>query len=87
MRFELWTRGHAYEVHALRMFGESLVAVPFWKPPSCDTCSIRLSLAEIDSVRVEKDAPGKTIVLTTVLLAVTLYCVALITALSALGGT
>lgn len=53
-RFEVWTHGNAHQLHALHLEGDSLVGVPWWKPPECDSCRVALLRTEVDSVRVRR---------------------------------
>jgi hypothetical protein len=48
----LWVRGEAHQVHAVRVWGDSVIAVPFMRPPACDTCALRFARADVDSVQV-----------------------------------
>jgi hypothetical protein len=38
-------------VHGVRVVGDSVWAVPYWKPPDCDSCTVRIARSAIDSVR------------------------------------
>jgi hypothetical protein len=40
-------------VHGVRVVGDSVWAVPYWKSPRCDSCAVRLARSAIDSVRVQ----------------------------------
>ncbi len=48
----LWVRGEAHQVHGVTVQGDSVIAVPFTRPPSCDSCALRFARADIDSVQV-----------------------------------
>jgi hypothetical protein len=48
----IWARGQDHRVHGVRVVGDSVVAVPFLRPPSCDSCAVRFALREVDSVQV-----------------------------------
>lgn len=69
-RVQLWSRGNAYVVHGVRVRGDSVTAVPYWLPPNCDSCALRLPLTLVDSVRIQRSAEGPTIALTTVLVGI-----------------
>ena len=60
---EVWSGGRRYDVHGVRVVGDSVVMVPHWKPPACDSCRIVLPRAAVDSVRVRVFAPLRTVVL------------------------
>ena len=40
---QVWSGSHARVLHAVRLSGDSLVGVPFQKPPSCDSCRITIA--------------------------------------------
>ncbi|HXY68940.1 MAG TPA: hypothetical protein VEH62_05790 [Gemmatimonadales bacterium] len=48
----LWVRGHGHQVHGVRVQRDSVIAVPFIRPPDCDSCAIRVARAAVDSVQV-----------------------------------
>ncbi len=48
----LWVRGEAHQVHGVSVNGDSVIAVPFLRPPGCDSCALRFARADIDSVQV-----------------------------------
>jgi hypothetical protein len=52
-QLEIWSQGHATVVHGLRLHGDTVVAVPYWKPLDCDSCAARFARGLIDSVRVQ----------------------------------
>jgi hypothetical protein len=52
-RLEIWSRGQSTLVHHMRVVGDSIWAVPYWKAPDCDSCTVRIARAVIDSVRVQ----------------------------------
>src|SRR2546422_5785837 len=60
---EVWSDGTRYDVHGVRVVGDSVVMVPHWKPPACDSCRIVLPRAAVDSVRVRVHSPIRTVVL------------------------
>ncbi len=60
---EVWSGGRRYDVHAVRVVGDSVVMVPHWKRPACDSCRIVLPRAAVDSVRVRVLSPTRTVVL------------------------
>lgn len=47
-------------VHGVRVRADSVIAVPYWLPPSCDSCAYRLPLTLIDSVRIYQVSEGRT---------------------------
>ena len=65
---EVWSGGQRYDVHGVRVVGDSVMMVPHWKPPACDSCRIALPRAAVDSVRVREFSPSRTIVLSGILL-------------------
>jgi len=48
----LWVRGEGHQVHGVQVRGDSVIAVPFIRPPECDTCAVRFARADVDSVQV-----------------------------------
>ena len=52
-RVQLWVGAHAYVMHGLTLSGDSLRAVPYLKPPTCDSCAMTLAVRDVDSVRVQ----------------------------------
>ncbi len=60
---EVWSGGKRYDVHAVRVVGDSVVMVPHWKPPECDSCRIVVPRAAVDSVRVRVHSAIRTVVL------------------------
>jgi hypothetical protein len=66
---QLWSRGEVHVVHGVRVHGDTVVSVPYWLPPSCDSCSVRLPLSLLDSVRIQQAATTRTFILESGLLA------------------
>jgi hypothetical protein len=52
-QLEIWSQGHATVVHGFRLQGDTVIAVPYWKRPDCDSCAVRFARVLIDSVRVQ----------------------------------
>lgn len=59
-RFEVWSKGQAHQLHALRIEHDSLVGVPWWNDPACDSCRVVFARADVDSVRGREYDPDKT---------------------------
>jgi hypothetical protein len=38
----------------VHVVGDSVIGVPWWKDPGCDSCRVALARAEVDSVRTPK---------------------------------
>ena len=56
---QVWSGSHARVLHAVRLSGDSLVGVPFQKPPSCDSCRIAIPRSDVDSLRLgNMETPG-----------------------------
>ena len=51
-QIRLWARGAVHQVHGVRVVGDSVTAVPFIRPPDCDSCALHVALRDIDSVQV-----------------------------------
>jgi hypothetical protein len=51
-------RGEAHQVHGVRLLGDTVIAVPFDQPPTCDSCALRFARADIDSVQVRASTWG-----------------------------
>jgi hypothetical protein len=52
-QLEIWSQGRSTVVHGLRVQGDSVVGVPYWKPLDCDSCAVRFARGQVDSVRVQ----------------------------------
>lgn len=65
-RYEFWSHGEGHQLHAVRVVGDSIAGVPWWKDPACDSCRVTLARAEIDSVRTPQIDGNKTGALATV---------------------
>ena len=63
-RYEVWSHGKATQLHGLRLEGDSLVGVPWWNDPACDSCRVFIARAEVDSVRAREYDPDKTLTAT-----------------------
>lgn len=59
---EVWVHGRRHQVHAVRITADSLVAVPYFRSPACDSCAVRFALRDVDSIRVRGTSVGRTIV-------------------------
>lgn len=81
-RVQLWSRGVSYIVHGVRVRDDSVIAVPYWLPPHCDSCAVRLPLALVDSARVLQSADVRTVALTTVLVGIGVVIIGFLEALS-----
>ena len=66
---QIWSGNRALVAHGVQVRGDSLRAVPRWKPPGCDTCARYFPLPAIDSVRVRQTSTVRTGALVAVLLA------------------
>lgn len=53
-RYEVWSHGEGHQLHALRIEHDSVVGVPWWKDPACDSCRVAIARSEVDSVRTLK---------------------------------
>ena len=72
-RVEIWSRGRPITVHGVTVRGDSVRVVPHWYSPTCDSCVLYYSRATIDSVRVRVPAPDRTVVLATLIGAITVF--------------
>ena len=59
-RVQIWTHGHAYDLHGLVFRSDSVFGVPYWKPARCDSCRIGIARRDVDSVRVRQVSYGRT---------------------------
>jgi hypothetical protein len=48
----VWRHGESRIVHAGLVQHDTLYAVPFTKPPSCDSCRIAIPMSEVDSLQL-----------------------------------
>ncbi len=55
---QVWTHGHARQLHAVRVGTDSLSGVPFTRPIDCDSCRLRIARTAIDSVRFGNPTAG-----------------------------
>ena len=67
-RFQVWTKGESFELHAVRMTPDTLAGVLFWQDPACDSCRVAIPRAEIDSVRTLGFDGGETGILSILLI-------------------
>jgi len=51
---QIWTGSHSLIAHGVRLQGDTVRAVPRWKPPACDSCATYFARPAIDSVRVHR---------------------------------
>ncbi len=49
---QVWQRGAATVVHAVRVKPDTVSAVPYLRPPSCDSCTIAFPRSQVDSMRL-----------------------------------
>ena len=66
---QIWSGNRALVAHGVQVHGDSVRAVPRWKPPECDTCARYFVLPAIDSVRVHRVSTVRTAALVAVLIA------------------
>ncbi len=56
---QVWTAGTATVLHAVSLERDTLYGVPFFKPPTCDSCRVGIPRAGVDSVRLgNQELPG-----------------------------
>ena len=60
---QVFTPGSSLVAHGVRVGPDSVRVVPRWQPPSCDSCAVTFPLAAIDSIRVRRFSPGRTVAL------------------------
>jgi hypothetical protein len=63
----LCVRGDCRQVHGVRVFGDSVSAVPYFKAPTCDSCEIHYALRDLGAVQTRGVDRDKTIVFVIVL--------------------
>ena len=66
---QIWSGNRALVAHGVEVQGDSIRAVPRWKPPECDTCAHFFTIPAIDSVRSRHPSPIRTGILVAVLAA------------------
>lgn len=66
---QLWTGRQGHSLHGVVVRGDSIRAVPRWKPPRCDSCAVLFARAAVDSVRIRVSSPVRTVALLTILAA------------------
>lgn len=67
---QIWSGSRAFVTHGVRVQGDSVRAVPRWKPPDCDSCARYFELSAIDSVRTRRVSVTRTAVLASLLASV-----------------
>lgn len=55
---QIWHAGKATQVHGLRLTSDSVSAVPYLQPATCDSCRITWVRAEVDSIRLGDPSGG-----------------------------
>ena len=53
-RLQIWTGGESHIVQGVRIQGDSIRAVPYWRPADCDSCAVYFRRSAIDSIRVAR---------------------------------
>ncbi len=71
-RYELWAAGQPHELHALKMDGDTIRGVPWWKDPKCDSCQVAIARVSVDSVRVRTFDGGETGILVSLLILISI---------------
>jgi hypothetical protein len=61
-RVQIWIGTTAHDVHGIMLQGDSLTAIPSWKPPNCDSCRVAFARADVDSVR-SVEVSGETVLI------------------------
>jgi hypothetical protein len=79
---QVWSGGHSLSAHGVVVRGDSVRAVPRWKPPDCDSCAVYYARTAIDSVRLRAPAPIQTVGLVGAFLALVYFTMRL----QGLGG-
>jgi len=82
-RLELWIGRERFDVHGVVLHGDSLTAVRFHQPPSCDSCVLRFALSAVDSVRTRGHSEQRTRGMGVSLLVLTVIALAVAVALAA----
>jgi len=59
-RFEVWSGGESWQLHAVRIDGDTLRGVRWWHEPACDSCQVAVATSAVDSVRSLAYDGGKT---------------------------
>ena len=49
---QVWRGAKPLVLHAVSVTPDSLVGVPFQKPPSCDSCRVAMARRDVDSLRL-----------------------------------
>jgi hypothetical protein len=55
---QVWHAGKATQVHGLRLTNDSVSAVPYLKPATCDSCRVTWARTEVDSIRLGDPSGG-----------------------------
>ena len=69
-RFEVWSGGESWQLHALRVDGDTLRGVRWWHDPNCDSCQVAIAKSAVDSILVPNFDSGKTGALSLIVLPV-----------------
>ena len=60
-QYQVWGHGSPQVLIALRTTADSLSGVPYWKPPTCDSCRVAIPRSAVDSVRITALDPNKSL--------------------------
>lgn len=58
---QLCVAGKCRQVHGVRVYGDSVRAVPYFQNPDCDSCAVRFALSDLDAVKTRRIDRDKTI--------------------------
>lgn len=75
------------QVHAIRVTGDSLTAVPAYESADCDSCTLRYAVRDVDSVQAHESNPVATGFLVAVLAAVVVGMIRFISLVRGLGDS
>ena len=71
-RVQIWIGPTAHDVHSVILHGDSLTAIPSWKPPNCDSCRVTFARADVDSGH-SVDVSGESVAIAGAAVVVLLY--------------
>lgn len=49
---QVWSSGKAQVLHGVSLIGDSLIGIPYHQSLECDSCTVSVPLARVDSLRL-----------------------------------
>lgn len=52
-QFRVWVDGHSHRMHGVWLDGDSIIGVPYLRPPTCVSCRVGFNLREVSRVETQ----------------------------------